>query len=82
MRRQVGIVTYKPVDVQELKYAKQQIIKLVQNKAFQDEVQILKDVKTKQQAADQDTSKDKIKAVKRSSSLYKPDPFLDEDGLM
>lgn len=82
MRRQVGIVTYKPVDVQELKYAKQQIIKIVQNKAFQDEVQILKDVKTKQQAADQDTSKDKIKAVKRSSSLYKLDPFLDEDGLM
>jgi len=52
VRRQEGIATYKRVDVQELKYAEQQIIKIIQNKAFQDEAQILKDVKTKQ-AADQ-----------------------------
>ena len=54
----------------------------MQNEAFPDEVQLLKDVKTKQQAVDQDTSKDKIKAMKRSNSLYKLDPFLDEDGLL
>ncbi|XP_022804737.1 uncharacterized protein LOC111341954 [Stylophora pistillata] len=51
-RRQEGIATYKPVDAQELKYAEQQIIKIVQNEAFRDEVQLLKDVKTKQQAVD------------------------------
>ena len=54
----------------------------VQNKAFGDEVQLLKDVKARQQAVDQDTSKDKIKTMKRLSSLYKLDPFLDEDGLL
>ena len=80
--RQEGIATYKPVDVQDLKYAEQHIIKIVQNEVFRDEVQLLKDVKTKQQAIDQDTSKDKIKAMKRSGSLYKLDPFLDEDGLL
>ena len=80
--RQEGIATYKPVDVQDLKYAEQQIIKIVQNEVFRDEVQLLKDVKTKQQAIDQDTSKDKIKAMKSSSSLYKLDPFLDKDGLL
>ena len=81
-RKQEGIAIYKPVDVRELEYAEQQIIKIVQNEAFRDEVQLLKDVKTKQQAVDQDTSKDKIKAMKRLSSLYKLDPFLDEDGLL
>ncbi|PFX14995.1 hypothetical protein AWC38_SpisGene20813 [Stylophora pistillata] len=81
-RRQEGIATCKPVDIQELKYAEQQIIKIERNKAFQDEVQLLKDVKTKQQAVNQDTSKDKKRAMKRSSSLYKLDPFLDEDSLL
>ena len=74
--------TYKPVDVQELKRAEQQIIKMVQTEAFKDEIQVLKDVQAKQQAADKDTCKDKVKAMKRSSSLYKLDPFLDEDGLL
>ena len=81
-KKQEGIVTYKPVDARELKYAEQQIIKIVQNEAFRDEVQLLKDVKARQQAVDQDTSKDKIKTMKRLSSLYKLDPFLDEDGLL
>ena len=81
-KKQEGIATYKPVDVRELKYAEQQIIKIVQNEAFRDEVQLLKDVKARQQAVDQDTSKDKIKTMKRLSSLYKLDPFLDEDGLL
>ena len=51
-------------------------------KHSQDEIQLLKDVQAKQQAADQDTCKDKVKAMKRSSSLYKLDPFLDVDGLL
>ena len=55
---------------------------MVQTEAFKDEIQALKDVQAKQQAADQDTCKDKVKAMKRSSSLYKLDPFLDEDGLL
>ena len=54
----------------------------MQNEAFRDEVQLLKDVTARQQAVDQDTSKDKVKTMKRLSSLYKLDPFLDEDGLL
>ena len=81
-KREEEIATFKPVDVQELICAEQQIIKIVQNEAFRDEIQLLKDVRAKRQAADQDTCEDKVKAMKRSSSLYKLDPFLDEDGLL
>ena len=72
-KKREEIATYKPVDVQELKCAEQQIIKMVQTEIFRDEIQLLKDAKAKQQAADQDTCKDKVKAMKRSSLLYKLD---------
>ena len=55
---------------------------MVQTEAFKDEIQLRKDVQAKQQAANQDACKGKVKAMKRSSSLYKLDPFLDEDGLL
>ena len=43
---------------------------------------MLRDVNVKLQVADQDINKDKIKTMKKSSSLYKLDPFLDEDGVL
>ena len=55
---------------------------MVQTEAFRDEIQLLKDAKAQQQAVNQDTCKDQVKAMMRSSSLYKLDPFLDEDGLL
>jgi len=41
-----------------------------------------RDVNVKLQVADQDVNKDKIKTMKKSSSWYKLDPFLDEDGVL
>ena len=81
-RRKEGIGTYKPVDVKERQRAELQIIRIVQNEAFQDEIQLLKDVNIKSPAADKDASKERMKTVKKSSSLYKLDPFLDEDGVL
>ena len=71
--------TCKPVDVQDLQRAELQIIKIVQNEAFQNEIQMLKDTEIKFQATDKDARKERMKTMKRSTSLYKFDPFIDEN---
>ena len=80
--RNKGITSYNPVDVKALQRAELQIIKMAQSEAFREEIQLLRDVNVKLQVADQDINKDKIKMMKKSSSLYKLDPFLDEDGVL
>ena len=80
--RNKGITSYKPVDVKALQRAELQIIKMAQSEAFREEIQLLRDVNVKLQVADQDVNKDKIKTMKKPSSLYKLDPFLDEDGVL
>ena len=80
--RNKGVTSYNPVDVEALQRAELQIIKMAQSEAFQEEIQLLRDVNVKLQVADQDITKDKIKMMKKSSSLYKLDPFLDEDGVL
>ena len=40
-----------------------------------------RDVNVKLQVADQDVNKDEIKRMKKSSSWYKLDPFLDKEGV-
>ena len=50
MERNEGMARCKPVDVQELEHAELQIIKIIQNEAFLNEIQMLKDTKTKLQA--------------------------------
>ena len=72
--RNKGITSYNPVDVK--------FIKMAQNEAFREEIQLLRGVNVKLQIADQDVNKNKIKTMKKSSSLYKLDPFLDEDGVL
>ena len=80
--RNEGMPTCKPVDVQDLQRAELQIIKIVQNEAFQNEIQMLKDTKIKFQATDKDARKERMKTMKRSTSLYKVDPFIDENGVL
>ena len=80
--RNKGITSYNPIDVKALQRTELQIIKMAQTEAFREEIQLLKDVNVNLQVADQDVNKDKIKTMKKSSSLYKLDPFLDEDGVL
>ena len=68
--RNKGITSYNPVDVKALQRAELQIIKMAQSEAFREEIQLLRDVNVKLQVADQDINKDKIKTMKKSSSLY------------
>ena len=53
----------------DLKNAETEIIKSVQSEAFEDELIVLGDTK-------------KVKTIKKSSPLYKLDPFLDKDGIL
>ena len=80
--RNKGITSYNPVDVKALQRAELQIIKMAQSEAFREEIRLFRDVNVKLQVADQDINKDRIKTMKKSSSLYKLDPFLDEDGVL
>ena len=57
-----------PVSVDELVEAEMIIIKHVQHKHFEEELTVLTDTKNN--------------GVKKSSSLYKLDPFIDENGLL
>ena len=43
---------------------------------------MLKDTKIKFQATDKDARKERMKTMKRSTSLYKFDPFIDENGVL
>ena len=70
------------VNVQELKHAELQIIKMVQNEVFPEEIQLLKNLNVQAQVINRGTAKDGDRAMKRSSPLYKLDPFLDEDGVL
>ena len=76
-KREEGIASYKPVDVQELRQAELHIIKIVQHEAFSDEMQRLEEVN-----GSTHTRQDQMKAMRKSSSICKLDPFLDEDGIL
>ena len=80
--RKKGTSTYVPIDVQDLQQVEQHIIKTAQNEIFRDEIQRLKSVNAQQQVVDQDATKNGNQRTKKSSSLHKVNPFIDENGLL
>ena len=74
---------YIPVNVQELQRAENEIIKNVQREAFSEELRILKEASTRERATDRSTSTAPgRREMKKTSSLYKLDPFLDDNGVL
>ena len=61
----------KPVDFQELEHAELQMIRLVQNEAFLNEIQMLNDTKTRLQATNKDPTNERTK-----TTMDKNDRFL------
>ncbi|XP_055958550.1 uncharacterized protein LOC130013685 [Patella vulgata] len=68
-------LTHSPLTVEELRCSELQIIKMVQAEAFAEELKILKAVKLS-------ANKEDIIRLKKSSSLYKLDPFLNSDNVI
>ena len=72
---------YRPVDVDELREAEQEIIRHVQKEAFREEMSKLKKITTDYEAHREDT-RSRIRKIKEASSLFRLDPFLDHSNLV
>ena len=71
------------LDVSDLKNAESAIIRDAQIKSFKEEIEVLQ--KMKQENTDPDSrvfAQQRKTSMKTSSSLYKLDPFLDENGIL
>ncbi|KAK6167132.1 hypothetical protein SNE40_021230 [Patella caerulea] len=66
---------YGPMSVEDLRKAEYEIIRLVQAEAVEDEIKIIQE---SSQSADGSVTK----CLKRSSRLFKLDPFMDSNGIL
>ncbi|XP_063878734.1 uncharacterized protein LOC135110395 [Scylla paramamosain] len=73
--------TYKPVNVAEVSEAENVIIKQLQAKAFQKEINVLKSSANHNSLIKGDNGKG-TKVIDKTSSLYNLDPFIDKNGIM
>ena len=74
-----GPGTYVPVNVNDLKMAEAEIIKMVQKEAFATEIRMIS-------SFTESTERLKVRtrnaSLKRSSTLFRLDPFLDQNGIL
>ena len=75
-------VKRKPLRVEELERAEKTILKLVQKGAFPKEIEALQKVRRVDCESDRQFAKTIKSEIKKSSTLYRLDPFLDRDGLI
>ncbi|KAK3731637.1 hypothetical protein QZH41_007310 [Actinostola sp. cb2023] len=73
---------YVPANTSDILCAEREMMRLVQNEAFQDEVRILSSNNAHREPEDRKATKDHKKSMRQSSSLYRLDPFLDKEGLL
>ena len=71
-----------PVTVEDLQKAELEVIKHVQRENFQKEIEILESVKVTDSTPDRRIAKQRNKMMRGTSTVYRLDPFLDEDGVM
>ncbi|KAK3730393.1 hypothetical protein QZH41_015611, partial [Actinostola sp. cb2023] len=62
--------------------AEKVIIRCVQSEYFQDELQILRSLGANREKVDRRSVREKKQTLKKTSSIYKLDPFIDQDGLV
>ncbi|CAB4021922.1 uncharacterized protein LOC110248158 [Paramuricea clavata] len=74
--------TLKPIMVEELEKAEVTIVKIVQAESFPDEISVLKRVEDSSKVNNRSLTKQKTTKLRKSSSLYRLDPFLGSDGLL
>ena len=73
---------YSPVNVQEIMDAENEIIRQVQSKAFEAEIKMLQDLQISEEDTDRNNARKRKQTMKRTSSLYKLDPFIDSNGIL
>lgn len=87
LTRQTGGESIRPlpkvsVTLTELHAAEREVLKVVQREHFHDEMQVLKELKEVGELTTRKIARERNLAVKKSSCLYRLDPFLDENGVI
>ena len=72
----------KPLRVEELDRAEKTILKLIQSRAFPKEIEALQKIQRAYSKDDRQFAKAKKSEIRKSSTLFRLDPFLDKDGLI
>ena len=70
------------VTLTELLEAEGEVLKIVQREQFHEEIEVLKKLKTVGEETDRKLARERNLAIKKSSCLYRLDPFLDEDSIV
>lgn len=71
-----------PISVIELQSAEKSIVKIVQLEHFAEELQVLQKLKVTGEIVDRDVTRERNNDIKKTSSLYRLDPYLDEEGVL
>lgn len=74
--------TYRSPSVDEMRKAEQAILKSLQEEVFPEEIKILKSLEVQNDDASRESAKRRNLSMKKTSSLYRLDPFLDKDGVL
>ena len=74
--------SYPPVTVGELQAAESEILRQVQSETFSQEMKIVNSLKLPHRTADRDDARKRNNAMRRTGSLYRLDPFVDEEGIL
>lgn len=73
---------YQPVNMEEIGRAEKEIIGCLQYEHFKDEIQALSTLQTGGEFRNRKKAKQRNLDLKKCSSLYRLDPYLDTDGLL
>ena len=73
---------FQTVAVEELKSAEREIIKQVQEDAFEREIKTLMSFTSANVEMQRDEAKKRNQEIKQTSTLYRLDPFLDKEGIL
>lgn len=73
---------YQPVNMEEIGRAEREIIGCLQYEHFKDEIQALSTLQTGGEFRNRKKAKQRNLDLKKCSSLYRLDPYLDTDGLL
>ena len=75
-------LSYMPVNVDELQEAEGEIIRIVQNKVFADEIVLFRHQDSQNMISPSGDVCNRAKTAKKPSSIYELDLFLGKDGIL
>ena len=71
-----------PLSVSDLQAGEKALIRCIQSESYSQEMATLQGMKIKESVVDRKLARKRNDAIKKTSSLYRLDPFIDEEGLL